>query len=347
MATTAPMTSRLDAALMARAVPGRPVRVVWSRRDEFQSAPMGPGMVSTCAARVDEDGAITAMDLIVNSAPHGLRPSVNGTPNLRAASYLEDPKPPALTADVPIERGGGADRNAVPIYRIPNLRIAKRIVQPLPIRTSSLRSLGAHANVYAIETLMDEIASELGEDPAAFRLRHLDDPRAKAVIEAVVADVGEALYDNLGEGRGLGFARYKNLAGYCAVLADVIVEEDVRVTRVHAVADIGEVISRDGALNQIEGGIVQSLSWTLKEAAQFEGNRVKAQTWLDYPILRFSEVPDVTVRLIERPEEPPLGCGEIAQGPTAAAVGNAVYAALGVPIRNLPLTRESIMRALL
>lgn len=338
----------LDAALMAKAVPGRPVKVVWSRRDEFQAAPMGPGMVTRCAATVDDGGRITSMRVDVNSAPHAIRPSVNGTPNLRAAAYLDSPMPPALSTDIPVARGGGADRNAIPFYAVPNLEINKRIVHSLPYRSSSLRSLGAYTNIYAIETLMDEIAIELGIDPLVYRLMHLQDERAKAVIEAVddAASSWRREVSGQGTGWGLGFARYKNTAGYCAVMARVEVDQEIRVTDIYAAADIGEVISRDGALNQIEGGIIQSMSWTLKEAARLEGSKVAAESWLDYPILRFSEVPNLSVRLLEQPDQPPLGCGEISQGPTAAALGNALRSALGVTVRDLPLTRERVMQAL-
>ena len=117
------------------------------------------------------------------------------------------------------------------------------------------------------------------------------------------------------------------------------------MTDVCGVADIGEVISRDGAINQIEGGIVQATSWTLKEAAFFSGTRVGMEGWPDYPILRFSEVPRVRVELIEPEGKPPLGCGEISQGPTAAAIGNAIFNALGIRVRDLPITRDSIITA--
>ena len=339
----------LDAALMARVVPGRPVRVVWTRADEFQAAPLGPAMVTRCEATVDAGGRLAAMLISVNSAPHGNRPSVNGNVNLRAAAYLEKPLPYVPSNGLPLARGGDADRNAVPLYAIPNVKVEKRIVHSLPYRSSSLRALGAYANIYAIETLMDEIADGLGEDSIVFRLRHLDDPRAKAVIETVADRVRALNGFKAGEdtGWGLGFARYKNTSGYCAVMVRVEVGKEVRVTHVQAVADIGEVISHDGALNQIEGGIIQSLSWTLKEAARLEGTRAAAENWLDYPILRFSEVPELEVHLIDRPDEAPLGAGEVAQGPAAAAVGNAVRAVLGVTIRDLPLTREAVMRALL
>lgn len=339
----------LDAALLARAVPGRPVKVVWSRIDEFQSAPMGPAMVTSCRAVIDDAGQIKSMRINVNSTSHGMRPGIEGRPNLRAGAYLENPIPILPTSGLPLARGGDADRNALPLYAIENIEITKRIVNTLPYRTSSLRGLGAHANIYAIETFMDEIAAELEQDPIEFRLKHLADERARNVITSVVKNVQNVFPASSSEtcSWGLGFARYKNTAGYCAIMAQVEIEKDIHVTHVEAVADIGEIVSRDGAINQIEGGIIQSLSWTLKEAVRLEGAYAAPQNWLDYPILKFSEIPEVSVSLIERPDDPPLGCGEVAQGPAAAAVGNAVRAALGVTIKDLPLTRDRVMQALL
>jgi CO/xanthine dehydrogenase Mo-binding subunit len=339
----------LDAALLARAVPGRPVKVVSSRADEFRCAPLGPGMSVSARAVVGHDQRIAAMDVLANSAPHGNRPGRNGAPNLRASAYLEKPFPVPRSADVPAATGGGADRNSVPYYTIPNKRSAKRLVHDLPYRTSSMRALGGFANVYAIETLMDEIAHNLGEDPAAFRLRHLDDPRAAAVIETAMATANDIVDSNRGEGSGwgLGFARYKNTASYCAIVARIEVDEAIRVTHVRACLDCGEVINPDGAINQTEGGILQAISWTLKEAVAFDGPAVATEGWSDYPILTFSEVPDVQVSLIPRPDMPPLGCAEAAQGPTAAAIGNALRMAIGVHVKAMPLNRDAVMAALL
>ncbi|WP_127904132.1 xanthine dehydrogenase family protein molybdopterin-binding subunit [Solirhodobacter olei] len=338
----------LDAALIARAVPGRPVKVIWSRADEFQCAPLGPGMATTARAWLDTENRITGMEVTAASPPHGNRPGRNGAPNLRAAAYLAKPFPIPRSADVPLANGGGAERNAVPGYAIPNLRIAKRLVHGLPFRTSSLRSLGGFTNVLAIEALMDEIANDLGESPAVFRLRHLDDPRACAVIEAVVAAAGDPFAKPRPEGTGwgLGYARYKNSAAWCAVLLELEIEDEPRVTRVFAALDGGEIINPDGAINQTEGGILQAISWTLKEQVRFEADRVATASWLDYPILRFDEVPEISVRLIAHPFEPPLGCAEAAQGPTAAAVANALRDALGVRLNDLPLNRDAIIRAL-
>jgi nicotinate dehydrogenase subunit B len=336
-----------DAVLMARKVPGKLVKVVWSRQNEFQASPLGPGMVTIAEATLGSDGHIKQMNVDVNSAPHANRPSANGTPNLRAASYLAKPILSAPSTDLPLVRGGGADRNAVPGYDIPNIKVRKRLVH-LPYRTSSLRALGAFNNVFAIESLIDDIASDCGEDPVSFRLRHLSDVRSRHVIEKVLesSEAARSLPKSDGIGWGFAYARYKNTSGYCAIFARVDLQEGVRVTDMYCAVDVGEVISLDGVRNQIEGGIVQSTSWTLKESAFFEGVSVQAESWLDYPILRFSEVPRVYIDVIERPELPPLGCGEVSQAPTAAAIGNAVKDALGVRVSSLPITRNSIIEAI-
>ena len=337
-----------DAVLLAKAVQGRPVRVVWARIDEFRSAPMGPAMVTTVSARLGDVGRLLAMDVVVNSAPHANRPSVNGTPNLRAAAYISNPILQAQSTDLPMARGGGADRNAIPTYDIPSIKVQKRLVHELPHRTSSLRSLGAYTNVLAIESLIDDIVLDTGADPFEFRRRHLRDDRAIDVLDRLEANTGDLRAAPMPEGVGWGiaYARYKRISGHCAVFARVELEDEVRVTDIFCAADIGEVISPDGAINQIEGGIVQSISWTLKEEADLNGGGVATESWLDYPILQFSQVPRIEVDLIDRPAEPPLGVAEIALGPTAAAVSNAVRSALGVRVSRLPIARQSIIAAL-
>ncbi|MDE0520548.1 MAG: molybdopterin-dependent oxidoreductase [Boseongicola sp.] len=336
-----------DAVLMARAVPGRQVKVVWSRRDEFRAAPIGAAMATRVRALLGPDNVLTAVDVIVNSAPHTSRPGTGGTPNLRAAAYLENPIQPARSADVPAARGGGADRNAAPTYKVDAVRVQRRLVHDLPYRSSALRSLGAYNNVIAIESLMDDIAHDIGVPPLDFRLLHMTDQRSRDVLERIEAGTREAREVPLPEGAGwgLGFARYKGTGGYCAVMVRLEVDGDVRVTDAFAVADVGEAVSPDGVRNQVEGGMLQSISWTLKEAVQVDGSSTTVESWTDYPILRFSEAPRVSVELVERPGAFPLGAGEISQGPAGAAVCNAVKAALGIRVCNLPITRDAIIAA--
>ncbi|MDE0694898.1 MAG: molybdopterin-dependent oxidoreductase, partial [Boseongicola sp.] len=255
------------------------------------------------------------VDVMVNSAPHTSRPGAGGTPNLRAAAYLENPIRPARSPDVPAARGGGADRNAAPTYKVDAVRVQRRLVHDLPYRSSALRSLGAHNNVIAIESLMDDIANDIGVPPLDFRLQHMTDQRSRDVLERIAVETREAREVSLPEGAGwgLGFARYKGTGGYCAVMVRIEVDGDVRVTDAFAVADVGEAVSPDGVKNQVEGGMLQSISWTLKEAVQVDGSSTTSKSWADYPILKFSEVPRVSVELVERPGAFPLGAGEISQ----------------------------------
>jgi CO/xanthine dehydrogenase Mo-binding subunit len=217
----------------------------------------------------------------------------------------------------------------------------------MPLRTSALRSLGGFANVFAIESFMDELASAAGRDPVEYRLAHLRDPRGRAVIEAVVRNSGWAGWDAPDSaGRGIGYARYKNTSAYCAVVAEVEAVDEVRVRRLFIAVDAGLVINPDGAENQIEGGAIQATSWALKERVRFNDLTVTSDTWESYPILRFSEVPTVDVELLDGNGNPPLGVGETAQGPVAAAIGNALRDAIGVRVRTMPFTREQIVAAL-
>ncbi|HEX7465919.1 MAG TPA: molybdopterin cofactor-binding domain-containing protein, partial [Usitatibacter sp.] len=285
----------LEAALLARAVPGSPVRVLWSRADELMHSPLGPAAVVKATATVGGDGMLAAMTLDITGQPYGHRPDRDGRANLLAAEYLEGAVAHPPAGDI----ATGMERNSVPIYAVPSVRVTKRVASELPFRTSSLRSLGAYANVFAIETLVDEIACELGKDPLAFRLAHLKDARARAVLERLAAICGWPGASKEGEGLGIAFARYKNAAAYCAVAARVAADEkDVVVTHMWSVIDAGEVINPDGAVNQIEGGMVQSASWTLKENVQFDGEAIASRGWADYPILTFSETPEVQVEII-------------------------------------------------
>jgi nicotinate dehydrogenase subunit B len=340
----------LDAALVARAAPGRPVKVQWTREDEFAWEPFGSAMVMKLAGALNGHGHIVDWVHEVWSHPHTTRPGSRDGVNLLAAWHLASPKPPPFPADVP-QPAGGSDRNAIPLYEFPSQRIVKHYLPDMPLRTSALRTLGGYANVFALESFMDELALAAGTDPVEFRLRHLRDPRARAVIETAAQRAGwrPGQKGDGSRGRGLGFARYKNLACYCAVVADVIVDQRtglVRVARAVSAVDAGQIVNPEGVVNQIEGGIVQSTSWTLKEELRFDRTRVTTRSWADYPILRFNEVPAVEVVLLNHPTERCLGVGEGSQGPAAAAVANAFANATGRRIRDLPLTPDRVKSAL-
>lgn len=337
----------LDAALVAMRLPGRRIRLQWRREEEFGFEPVGPAMLVTLHVDLDGRGRPADWTTEIWSATHVQRPG-SGSGYLLATEALADPPPEVKPTDPSEERGGGGTRNAVPLYDVPAHRILHHLVQRGPVRTSALRGLGALPNVYAIEMLMDVLAARAGEDPVAYRLSILSDRRARHLIERVADLSGWKARGPGGSGKGLGlaFARYKNRAAYCAVAAAITVEEAVHVDRVWCVADAGLVVNPDGARNQLEGGVIQALSWTLKERVRFDGHGIASLDWDGYPILRFSEVPEIEAELVDGAGNPSLGVGECSIGPTAAAVGNAVAHALGVRIHDMPLTREQIVRAL-
>jgi CO/xanthine dehydrogenase Mo-binding subunit len=340
----------MDAALLALAVPGRPVQVVWSRSDELGWAPYGPAAVVRITADVGARGDVLSWRHEIWGNGHVTRPGVARPIGLLAASHRDGGEPIEAAADPPLERGGGAGRNAVPGYAFPAYRAVSHRLSVMPLRTSSMRALGGFLNVFAIESFMDELALAAGRDPVEYRLAQLADPRGQAVIEAVARRSGWADWSASGSsrsvGHGIGYARYKNSSAYCAVVAEVEAVTEVRVRRLTIAVDAGLVINPDGAANQVEGGAIQATSWTLKERVRFNSLTVTSDSWDSYPILRFSEVPAVEVELLPGNGNPSLGVGETAQGPTAAAIGNALYDALGVRVRTLPLTGEQILAAM-
>jgi CO/xanthine dehydrogenase Mo-binding subunit len=336
----------LDAVLLAKAAAGRPVRVQWSRADEMSHAPFGAAMAIEVEADLDAQNEIVGWRHSIWSNGHAARPGRAAQPALLAATELSDPFPRMISTNPPQANGGGGDRNSIPLYDFPSWHIESHRLTTMPVRTSALRTLGAQGNVFAIESFLDELANERGEDPVAFRLRHLSDPRAQDVIRSVAQRAKWKPEKIFGIGYGLGFARYKNTGAYCAVVAEVEGAEDISVERLTIAVDVGEAVNPDGVINQIEGGAIQATSWVLKERVRFDRQRITSNSWTAYPILRFSEVPEVQVEVIQRPDSEPLGAGEAAHGPVTAAIANAVFDALGVRVRNLPITRDSLIAAM-
>lgn len=337
-----------DAALLAMALPGRPVRVQWMREQEHSWEPYGSAMLTRARAAVGPEGNIDAWDYTVRSSTHSTRPGPAG--NLIAARHRASPIAPPPPRPLPLPEGGG-DRNALPLYTIPALRVMYEFVPEMPLRVSALRSLGAYMNIFSIESFIDELAHAAGADPVDFRRRHLADRRAHDVVDMAAARFGWPGFDRrYGTGRGFAFARYKNLGAYMAVAVEAAVDRDtgeVSVKRATAAVDSGEAINPDGIRNQIEGGILQAISWTLYESVRFDRSRIQSRDWGSYPILRFSAVPDtIDVHVIDRPGEPFLGTGEAAQGPTAAAIANAIADAVGLRLREVPLTAASLKAAI-
>ncbi len=336
----------LDAVLLAKAAAGRPVRVQWSRADELSHAPFGAAMAIEIEADLDAQNEIVGWRHHVWSNGHAARPGRAAQPALLAGTEIANPFPRMVSSNPPQANGGGGDRNSIPLYDFPTWVIESHRLKTMPVRTSALRTLGAQGNVFAIESLLDEIACERGEDQVAFRLRHLRDERARDVIRAAAKRAGWKPQRRPGIGHGVGFARYKNAGAYCAVVAEIEGAEDIRVRKLTLAVDVGEAINPDGVVNQIEGGAIQATSWVLKERVRFDRQRITSTSWSDYPVLRFTEVPDVEVELIQRSELDPVGAGEAAHGPVTAAIANAVFDALGVRVRQLPITRDALIAAM-
>jgi CO/xanthine dehydrogenase Mo-binding subunit len=337
----------VDAAVIARQIPDHCIRVQWRREEEFGFEPVGTAMHVTLRAALDDAGKPVDWTAEIWAATHVQRPSTGG--NMLTHEALPTPPPDPRPTDPPEANGGGGTRNAFLLYDIPTKRVIHHLVLRPPVRTSALRGLGALPNVFASECFVDELAERAGVDPVAYRLSILSDPRARRLIENVAARSNWSARGAAGSGRGLGlgWARYKNRAAYAAVVAEVEVDQEVRLRRVWCTADAGLVINPDGGRNQLDGGIIQAASMTLKEQVRMEGEGITSLDWSSYPILHFSEVPEIDTEIIYAPDLPTLGMGECTFGPTAAAIGNAVAHALGIRIRHMPFTRERIAAALL
>ncbi|QPF92971.1 xanthine dehydrogenase family protein molybdopterin-binding subunit [Bradyrhizobium commune] len=339
----------LDAALVARAVPGVPVKLQWMRDDEFAWAPFGPAMAMKVEAALGSDGRIVDWSCDVWSNSHAMRPGQAGGVNLLAAWDLKTPFVKTPAPHIPQPFGDG-DRNAVPSYELPRKEIRNHLLLDAPVRNGSFRTLGSHGNIFAIESFMDELAQVAGSDPLAFRLAHLRDPRARAVLQAAADKAGwtPGMKGDGQRGRGLAFCRYKSIGMYAAAVVDVEVDRNsglIKVPRVVMVADLGLVVNPDGATNQLEGGIVQAVSLTLKEQVTFDRREITSRDWSGYPVLAFPEVPSVEIVLMQR-NDPSLGAGEGSLPPTSAALANAFAQATGRRLRELPMTPERVKASL-
>ncbi len=342
-----------DAAWLARLAPGRPVRVQWTRQAELGHAPLAPAMAVRIEAGIGAEGRIVEWTQTVWSQGHGTRPGRGQTPALLGAWQTASPQPVTMAVNAAMAVGGGSERNAQPPYEIPVMRVLNHRVLNMPFRVSAMRALGAPANVFAAESFMDELAARQGVDPLAYRLAHLQGPanaRAAAVLRRVTDMAGWSATRPSGRpegwGRGLAYARYKNTGAYCAVVAEVLAEERVRLLRLWIAADLGRVVDPDGAINQLEGGALQAASWALCETAQLSPQGIASNDWTSYPILKFSDMPVVDVGLMPMQDQPSLGAGECSSGPTCAAIANAIYDALGVRLHAMPFTPEQVLKAL-
>ncbi|MDB5654873.1 MAG: putative oxidoreductase subunit protein, partial [Tardiphaga sp.] len=338
-----------DAALTAMAMPDRPIRMQWMREQEFGWEPLGAAMFTDVEATLDADNRIVGWNYDVRSNSHNTRPGSAG--NLVAAQEIDNPIAKPVPKPIPMPEGDG-QRNSNPLYDLPNMHVLYHFVPDMPLRVSALRSLGAHLNVFSIESMMDELARAAEVDPLQFRLAHMKDARARVVMETLGQKFGWADRSK-GDGRrgyGMAFARYKNLGAYCAVAMEIDVNRDsgeVAIRRVNALTDAGEPINPDGIRNQIEGAIVQALSWTTREMMTFDASHRTAFDWSGYPISRFSNVPDsLVVDIVPARGLPFLGAGEAGQGPASAAFANAIADATGIRMREMPLSPAKLKSAI-
>ena len=332
-----------DAVILAQAV-GRPVRVQWTRKDEFVWEPKSPAMVMEVHAGLDAQGNVIAWDYHVWSPSHTNRPRVA---NQLITTQLLNGQPA-----LPSRFSFGAERNAPTNYAFPAQRVTVHYVSNSYLHVSSFRTLGGMQNTFANESFMDELAAVAGVDPLEYRLSYLTNPRERAVLEAAAEKANwesrpspRKDINSIAEGRGLAFARYENDQAIVACVAEVQVERAsgiVRVKRIVVAHDCGLIINPDGVRNQIEGNVIQALSRAMKEEVRFDEFRITSVDWQMYPILTFSEVPDIEIVLINRPDQPALGAGEPATVITAAAVANAVFDATGIRLRQIPFTPERV-----
>jgi CO/xanthine dehydrogenase Mo-binding subunit len=338
-----------DAAFVAKAMPGRPIRLQWMREQEFGWEPLGPAMVTELQAALDANQHIVSWRHEIWSNRHNNRPRSAG--GVWVGGEVSPPFGPQAGAPIPMPEGDG-HRNSKPLYSLPNMHIVYHYLPDMPLRVSALRSLGAHLNVFSIECMIDELAKAGAVDPLALRLAHMHEERAIAVMRSAAERFDWARRPP-GDGRrgcGMGFARYKNSGAYCAIVMEIELERTtgrIAARRIVAAVDVGFAVNPDGVRNQIEGGVIQSLSWTSTETVTLDRNGRSSLNWGSYPILRFSDVPDsIEVVIVDRPDSPFLGVAEAAQGPTAAALGNAFADATGMRLRDMPLSPERVKAAL-
>jgi nicotinate dehydrogenase subunit B len=336
-----------DAVLLSRAV-GRPVRVQLTREQEHAWEPKGTAQLMDVNGGLNADGSVAGYDFAT-------RYPSNGAPTLALLLTGTIPNTPAV-----FEMG---DRTAIPPYDYDHLRVTAHDMPPI-VRASWFRGVSALPNTFAHESWIDECAAEAGVDPIEYRLRYLKDPRAVDLVNAVaeragwkprpVREVKEAEGDVV-RGRGFSYALYVHSkfpgygAAWSAWIADVAVNKatgEVSVTRVVAGQDSGLMINPDGVRHQIHGNVIQSTSRALMEEVSFDRTAVTAREWGAYPIIKFPDVPDIDVLMLPRQDQPPLGVGESASVPSAAAIANAIYDATGVRFRELPFTPERILRGL-
>lgn len=341
-----------EAALVAMALPDRPILLKWTREDEHMWEPFAPAMAVELAAKMT-GGKITEFSAEVFSDTHRGRPRPGpdraGPRRLLANRFRATPIAPA-PATPTLRPHAGMHRNLDPIYAFEHKRLVKNLVPDLPHRTSAMRCLGASVNVFAIESSMDALAQEAGIDPIEFRLLHLDDQRAAAVLHGLQEQISrwpDITTATGTTGRGIAYAQYKNAMARVAVAIELDVTDaaQIHLRRAAITADAGRIVDAEGLTAQLEGGLVQAASWALYEEVTWDRDGVLSRDWDSYPVIRFDNIPDIAVALFDRPDDPSLGAGEATPGPVLGAIGNAVRDAVGLRLTRLPFTPSAIRTA--
>lgn len=339
-----------EAALVARALPGKPVLLTYARGDEHGREPVGTAMVVSVEVKRDATGAVDALWMEARGDTHRGRPRAGsnraGAARL-AANAARDCDVPRFVPDPNMNAHAGLHRNLDPIYRLADKRLVKALVPDLPLRPSALRCLGAVANILALESTMDELAAEAGQDPITYRLAHLDDPRARAVLQHLRALLPDA--PAAGISRGIAYAQYKNAMTRVGIAVDLSVTDKgaVRLEHVQLVADAGRVVDPDGLRAQLEGGVLQGASWALHERVTWGPEGRESLDWDTYPVLRFDNVPPIDITVLCPDGDRARGAGEASPPPTVAAIANAICAATGLRLRRMPFDADAIMHAAL
>ena len=354
-------TASIDAALLSKAV-GAPVRVQWMRSDEHVWEHYGNPMIMKVKGGLDADGDLIAWDYESISASRGGRPGNIGAANLPTGALIgltlapvraAAPTFPPLGADTSnTEAGYLKDEEGL----VPNARVIAKTVDS-PFFTGPLRSPARIQNTFANESFIDELAAEVGADPVTYRLRYVGDDRLRDVIEVAAKAAGwevrkspkPASKGDIATGRGFAAMQYEGIDGYAGIVCEVEVNKKtgkVRVTRVVVSHDVGIIINPSGLKAQIEGNVVHGVSRALKEEVVLDGKTSKSRDWESYQVLRFTELPEIKISLISRPNQPPTGSGENAMTAIPPAVANAVFDATGARIRRLPLTPARVKAAL-
>ena len=339
-----------DAAIIARHIKGHPILLKWTRDDEHSWEPYGSAMQCEIQASIDKNGKISSWSHETFADTFLARPITGKQPATRMVSshYIEDALPWPIAEPMMVPHGG-IHRNMEMLYEMPEPRLVKNRVYDLPLRTSALRTLGAYGNVFANESMINELAESANIDPFNFRLNHLKDERAIAVLVKLQQVMEDNSRDEEQFGYGIGFARYKNSAAYCAIGVCLSVNEaaEVKLHDAYIVCDAGEIVDAEGVRAQLEGGFIQAASWTLYEQVLYERDGIVSRDWDTYPIITFDNIPQMHTHLIVNPGMPYLGAGEGAAGPTAAAIGNALKDATGLRVREMPFNPDRIMAAAL